>query len=240
MESKNLEQLRSWLRTELDSSGKSLGKGYQASIDLYKSPFGDFALKRVHGNFLFRRLREATIHREFSVYQYLLDIPGIPKCLGLIDKKYLLLEYLPGQTFRKYETKLQERDKFFKGLLVIIKAMHQAGVAHGDLKKNDNILVTQGEKPYVIDFGTAYLRKDQYSWWNWWVFKRMVQADYNAWIKLKYQRRFENLSPADAKIYNPLPEERIARLIRIIWQKLTLRKLRVCLRSRKKSNTLQT
>jgi len=240
VESKNLEQLRSWLRTELDSSGKSLGKGYQASIDLYKSPFGDFALKRVHGNFLFRRLREATIRREFSVYQYLLDIPGIPKCLGLIDKKYLLLEYLPGQTFRKYETKLQERDKFFKGLLVIIKAMHQEGVAHGDLKKKDNILVTQGEKPYVIDFGTAYLRKDQYSWWNWWVFKRMVQADYNAWIKLKYQRRFENLSPADAKIYNPLPEERIARLIKIIWQKLTLRKLRVCLRSRKKSNTLQT
>jgi len=240
VKSKNLEQLRSWLRTELDSSGKSLGKGYQASIDLYKSPFGDFALKRVHGNFLFRRLREAIIRREFSVYQYLLDIPGIPKCLGLIDKKYLLLEYLPGQTFRKYETKLQERDKFFKGLLVIIKAMHQAGVAHGDLKKKDNILVTQGEKPYVIDFGTAYLRKDQYSWWNWWVFKRMVQADYNAWIKLKYQRRFENLSPADAKIYNPLPEERIARLIKIIWQKLTLRKLRVCLRSRKKSNTLQT
>ena len=234
MESNNLEQLRSWLRTELDSSGRPLGKGYQASIDLYKSPFGDFALKRVHGKFLFRRLREATIRREFSVYQYLLDVPGIPKCLGLIDKKYLLLEYLPGQTFRKYETKLQDRDKFFKDLLTTIKAMHQAGVAHGDLKRKDNILVTQGEQPYVIDFGTAHLRKDRYSWWNRWVFKRIAQADYNAWIKLKYQRRFENLSPADAKIYNPLPEERVARLIRIIWQKLTLRRLRVRLRLRKK------
>ena len=235
MESKNLEQLRSWLRAELDSSGKPLGKGYQASIDFYRSPFGDFALKRAHGNFPFRRLREATIRREFSVYQYLLDVPGIPKCLGLIDKKYLLLEHLQGQTFRKYETKLQDRDKFFKDLLTTVKAMHQAGVAHGDLKRKDNILVTQGEQPYVIDFGTAHLlRKDRYSWWNRWAFKRIAQADYNAWIKLKYQRRFENLSPADAKIYNPLPEERVARLVRIIWQKLTLRRLQVRLRLRKK------
>ncbi|MGE4657754.1 MAG: RIO1 family regulatory kinase/ATPase [Gammaproteobacteria bacterium] len=235
MKPKSLEQLKAWLRAELGSSRQSLGKGYQASIDLYESPFGNFAVKRAHGNVLFRRLREAAIRREHNIYQYLLDIPGIPKCLGLIDEKYLILEHLPGKTFRKYEKKLQNREQFFKKLLATVKAMHQAGVAHGDLKRKDNILVGLDDSPYVIDFGTAHLRKKPYNWWNQLVFKRIAQADYNAWIKLKYQRRFVDLSPADAELYYPLFEERLARVLRIVWQKLTLRRLRVRFSVRKKN-----
>ena len=233
MEPYDSEKFKAWFRAKLETSGKPLGRGYQASIELYESPFGDVAVKRARGLTLFRRFREAAIRREWGVYQHLANVPGVPKCLGLIDEKYLVLEHLSGDTFRKEENTLLDRERFFAKLLTTVKAMHSAGVAHGDLKRKDNILVGPDESPYVIDFGTACLRQDPRRWWNEKLFNWLTQADYNAWIKLKYQRRFDSLSSADAEIYRPLAIERIARVIRIVWQKLTLRRLRVRLRTRR-------
>jgi hypothetical protein len=50
--------------------------------------------------------------------------------------------------------------------------------------------------------------------------------DYNAWVKLKYGREPKDLPPEVAQRYHPLLLERVARSIRIPWQKLTLRRLR--------------
>jgi hypothetical protein len=58
------------------------------------------------------------------------------------------------------------------------------------------------------------------------------QGDYNAWIKLKYGRRVDAaeapavLSAADAEMYKPLWSERLARALRVPWQKITLRRPR--------------
>jgi serine/threonine protein kinase len=233
VESIEPEQFKAWIRVALDSSGKPLGRGYQASIDLYEGPFGSVAVKHAHGAALFRRFREAAIRREYNVYQHLVDVPGVPRCLGLIDERYLVLEHLSGDTLRKHESTLADRERFFEKLLITVHGMHEAGVAHGDLKRKDNIFVGPNESPYVIDFGTACLRYDGRSWWNKLIFNWLAQADYNAWIKLKYQRRFDKLSPADAELYRPLVLERAARLLRVAWQKLTLRRLRVRLRTRR-------
>jgi hypothetical protein len=59
--------------------------------------------------------------------------------------------------------------------------------------------------------------------------------DYNAWTKLKHGRdRLDALPPDDAARYRPLWLERIARWIRIPWQKLTLRRPRQRWRARRK------
>ena len=110
--------------------------------------------------------------------------------------------------------------------------MHAAGVAHGDLKRKDNIIVGPGERPYLIDFGIAARRSATSAPWNRYAFEPLVQMDMNAWIKLKYGRRIDPtaepgvLSPADAAVYRPLWIERVARIVRVPWQTITLRRPR--------------
>ena len=117
--------------------------------------------------------------------------------------------------------------------------MHAAGVAHGDLKRKDNIIVGPREQPYLIDFGIAVRRSATSRLWNRLVFEPLVQMDMNAWVKLKYGRRIDPesepgvISAADAAIYRPLWIERVARALRVPWQKITLRRARQRWRARR-------
>ena len=124
-------------------------------------------------------------------------------------------------------------------LLATIEAMHGAGVAHGDLKRKDNIIVGSGERPYLIDFGIAVRRSASNGVFNRLVFARLQQMDLNAWVKLKYGRRIDPeterdvLSAEDAAIYRPLLIERLARALRVPWQTITLRRPRQRWRARR-------
>ncbi len=110
--------------------------------------------------------------------------------------------------------------------------MHAAGVAHGDLKRKDNIIVGRGRAAVShrlrdrraaqrVERGSAAACSST-----------TRRCDYNAWIKLKYGRRIDPaevaalLSPEDAALYRPLWTERIARAVRVPWQKITLRRPR--------------
>ena len=76
----------------------------------------------------------------------------------MIDDSYLVLEYVPGPSLREHEPSFAIVSGFFGLLLETVRAMHAAGIAHGDLKRKDNIIVGAGERPYMIDFGIATLR----------------------------------------------------------------------------------
>ena len=234
-------ELDAWLRRAVATTpGKLLGSGYQASVLLYSGPWGDVVVKQPHESVVFGALWRRLIRREHDVYTRLRGIPGIPRSFGLIDGRYLALEYVAGPSLRTHEGQLAEREGFFAALLATVRAMHAAGVAHGDLKRKNNIVVGAGERPYIVDFGIATRHDDASAsrlgrlW-----FDHAKQADYNAWVKLKYGRRIdpadvaEVLSPADAELYRPLWTERLARAIRVPWQKITLRRPRQRWRKRR-------
>ena len=214
------EALRDWL--QIDGPANALGSGYQASIYLYRGPAGEFVIKKALGSTLRRRFSEASIRREEQVYRRLIGVPGIPRCFGLLDEKCLVLEYISGDSYRKLEYQLRDRERFFSKLLATLNGMHEAGVAHADLKRKDNILVGPMDEPYVIDFGIAIMADERRSF----LFNSTRQADLNAWIKHKYQGRMEALSKEDREIYKPMVLEKVARIIRVFWQKLTLRRWR--------------
>jgi serine/threonine protein kinase len=140
---------------------------------------------------------------------------------------------------REQETELADREEFFAKLLKTVRAMHEAGIAHGDLKRKNNIIVGAGGQPYLIDFGIAVRRSATSALWNRVVFERLVQMDLNAWVKLKYGRRIDPeterdvLSEEDAAIYRPLWIERLARAVRVPWQTITLRRPRQRWRARR-------
>jgi predicted Ser/Thr protein kinase len=220
-------------------AGTKLGSGYQASAHLYRTSAGDIVVKQPHGGGPLRGLWRWLLRREHSVYERLEGIAGIPRSFGLSGDG-LALEYVPGPSLREHEAHLADRDAFFARLKETIEAMHAAGVAHGDLKRKDNVIVAAGELPYLIDFGIAARRSERNGRLNRFVFERMAQMDLNAWVKLKYGRRIDPeterdvLSAEDAALYRPLLIERVARAIRVVWQKLTLRRPRQRWRTRRR------
>jgi predicted Ser/Thr protein kinase len=221
-------------------AGRKLGSGYQASVHLYRTSAGDVVVKRPHGGplgFVWRWL----LRREQAVYERLEGIAGIPRSFGLVGGELLALEFVAGPSLREHEQRLVDREAFFARLLTTLEAMHAAGVAHGDTKRKDNIIVAAGEQPYLIDFGIAVRRSAKSRAFNRLVFERLKQMDLNAWVKLKYGRRIDPdterdvLSPEDAALYRPLAIERLARGVRVVWQKVTLRRPRQRWRARRRA-----
>jgi serine/threonine protein kinase len=220
-------ELAAWLSAEIAAGGgRALGSGYQATVRVYSGPLGDVVVKRARPSRLLGALGRRLLRRELDVYERLRGIPGIPHCYGGIDAESIVLEYVAGPSLREHEAALADRQVFFGRLLETLRAMHAAGVAHGDLKRKENILVGPGEQPYLIDFGIAVLRSSRSALLNRLVFEPIRQLDLNAWVKLKYQRRFDALSTEDAALYRPLWLERIARAVRVPWQTITLRRPR--------------
>lgn len=223
---KTLERIEAWLAAAPAEAGAPLGHGYQAATVLYESPFGNFVVKSARGMWPWRTLCEASIRREHRIYSVINGIAGVPHCLGLIDGRSLVLEYIEGPTFRLGERQLEDWDRFFTRLLETLRDIHARGVAHGDLKRKDNLLIGPGEQPFIVDFGVASVVKRATLPWSNAIYRWMHQYDYNAWVKLKNRRQLDNLSAEDAALYKPTMTERVARCIRKIWHTLTLRRLR--------------
>lgn len=224
--------LESWLPPALASGeGRLLGRGYQGSVYLLSSPVGDLVVKSANVSPLLRMFGRRALRREAEIYARLRGVPGTARCYGLLHG-HLLLEHVEGRSLRQCELDLEDPVGFFARLLTTLEAMHARGIAHGDLKRKDNILVGVGEQPYVIDFGIAWRAEADSPRWRRTIFDTVRQMDYNAWIKLKYRRKVDALTAEDAARYRPLLLERVARAIRIPWQKLTLRRLRKRHRSR--------
>jgi predicted Ser/Thr protein kinase len=232
-----LEQLAAAVAT---TAGRELGRGYQASVRLYDLGARQVVVKMPHRGGPFAGLWRRLLRREHAVYAHLADVPGIPRALGLVRGELLAIEYVAGPSLREHDADLADRDAFFERLLATVRAMHAAGVAHGDLKRKANVIVGSGEQPYLIDFGIACRRSATSALWNRWFFEPLKQLDLNAWVKLKYGRRIDadsaaSLSSRDAQLYRPLAIERLARAIRVPWQKITLRRPRQRWRARRES-----
>jgi predicted Ser/Thr protein kinase len=203
-----------------------LARGYQGAVYLAETKTGPVIIKKAMGRGLIRAARRAMLRREHAIYARLSGIAGIPACYGLEHGDELVLDFIDGQSLRQANQSAPERELFFSALLELIQAIHRAGVAHGDLKRKDNILLGRDGQPYVIDFGTAiaappgcgYLRRK--------LFELVCRIDLNAWVKLKYQGNPIPVSPADMQYHRPTLPERVARIVREPWRRATLRRWR--------------
>lgn len=222
----NSQNIRSWLQSRDDAKGQLLGKGYQSWVYLHDTPWGKVVVKRAHPAPVLRWLGRLAIHHEQRVYERLGNVPGIPKSYGLLDRERLALQHIDGESLRQAQDRLSDPQTFYAQLRKTIDAMHAAGISHGDLKRKYNILVGPDERPFVIDFGVARIRRPRQSRLGRWLYEWCRQTDYNAWIKTKYQRRLDLLSDEDRALYRPLMLERVARAIRIPLRTITLRRLR--------------
>lgn len=203
-----------------------LASGYQGAVWLVQSPGGVHIVKRATGRGPMRALRLAMLRREAAIYERLRGVAGIPESRGIDADGQLVLAFVAGPSLRERRLSPDERDVFFTELRDLILSMHRAGVAHGDLKRKDNVLVGPGGHPFLIDFGTAIAAPPGAGWLRRAIYRQVCRVDLNAWFKLKYQRGATEVDAADLRYYDPTLPERVARLLRRAWRKVTLRRWR--------------
>ena len=173
-------------------------------------------IKKATGKGWRRWATSRTLKHEHTAYQRLQGMVGVPPCLGFVSNAYLVLGYISGRPINPGE-RLPERA--LGQLKETIQHMHGQGVAHGDLKRHANILLTDEDDLVVVDFGTAWLKKSGFHPFNHWVFRFLAQTDLNAWVKHKYLG-YEQVDPIDQ---TSLRRSRLERML-TYW------------RSRKRSN----
>jgi predicted Ser/Thr protein kinase len=211
-------ELRDWIRSGACETSPKLGSGYQGSVYLFTRGDERLVVKTARGRGLAGALQRLMLRSEFRVYERLGGLAGVPECHGMIDGKYLVLEYVAGLPFRG--ATLEDRERFFERLLELIRALHARGVAHGDLKKKDNLLVIDGRDPCIVDFGVAVARRRRFAPLNRYWFRLARTFDYNAWAKLKSSGDLSRLSAEELRLVRRTRVERVASALKSTWLRL--------------------
>ena len=209
--------LRSWIEQSLRDRKNILATSNQGTILLCEEgalcPAGQQSviIKTAMGNGLLLKARRKSLTREYRAYQKLGGVAGVPVCFGMIDTQYLLLEHIRGTPYR--DADWADRDQWFADLLAVLRAVHARGVSHGDLKSKGNLLVSDDQRPVIVDFGTSFIHKDGFHPINNWFFRTAKRMDLNAWVKHKYHGYYSRASEEDRA------------LLDYSWPEMVVRKL---------------
>ncbi len=89
--------------------------------------------------------------REARALARLDGLPGTPRLIGA-DAKGLRREWIEG---RPMQLARPRNPEYFRAAQRLVSALHRRGVAHNDLAKEPNWLVTPTGKPAILDFQLA-------------------------------------------------------------------------------------
>ena len=206
------KDLHSWIQASLASGSNILARSNQGFVLLFEGDGLKLVVKSAMGRGLVRKARQATLEREYAANLRLEGVVGVPACYGLLEGRYLLMDFIDGVAYR--DAHWDDRESWFAGLLDVIRAFHERGVSHGDLKSKSNMIVGRDKKPYVIDFGTTFIHKDGFHPVNNRLFGYGKRLDINAWVKHKYHGRYKNASDEDRELLQYSKLEYIVRKLR--------------------------
>ena len=108
----NQELLRK-ISNELESSASiadfSGNQGRLFTIDIEEKTY---LIKSANvDNWWFKSINKWSIKREYRVYKKLKGLNGIPKCYGLTDQGWLVLEYIDGGSYRDKQFELDGNER---------------------------------------------------------------------------------------------------------------------------------
>jgi len=213
-------ELRHWIESSITAGTHRLGAGYQSHTYLYDAGSTRLVVKTPGGRWPYRWFSGWLIRREARAYEHLKGLPNVPVCHGLIDNRYLIVEFVPGEPARYAE--IPDRDRFFSELLQSIQAMHARGVAHGDLQKKDNLWISGG-RPVLFDFGASVVRRNRFAFLNQWLFNLAAQLDLNQWAKLKTRGRPDRLPENERGLYRRTMPEKIASVLKYPFRRIRVK-----------------
>ena len=101
-------ELVRWADEQLEAGENVLATSTQGTVLHYRDEEHDLVLKTAMGRGAALRTRQHTLEREYSAYRRIADVPGVPRCYGMLDDRYLALEYVRGTPYR--EAVIPDRD----------------------------------------------------------------------------------------------------------------------------------
>jgi RIO-like serine/threonine protein kinase len=189
------------------------GKGYQSTVLLLRVGDVDVAVKDFSCTPLLFRLFIAPllVRREVRVMRHLQGVPGIPRCYGRIDAVAFAMEYIEGTPIARY-SRGELPPEVFPRVQEVIDRMHEHDVAHCDLKRRSNLILTPQGRVYLIDFAAAIIGNRRCKPFSNWLQRQMVEVDNKALPRLKKFVAPELLTAEDRdKLENPTGLEKLAR-----------------------------
>ncbi len=113
----------------------------------------DFAPR---GGFVRGALGPWLLRREARAYRRLAGLAAVPRFLGWVDPRAIVLEYRPGEFLsRRLAGRLPPG--FVAELESAVGEMHRRGVVHLDLRHRSNLLAGADGRPVLIDFASAFV-----------------------------------------------------------------------------------
>jgi hypothetical protein len=154
---------------------------------------------RFVGGWLFRPLAAWISRREYTIYQMVADIPGVPALGPQYGNRGYFHLFIEGKTLHEIEREIIERyhvssgnpafgtaetilaPDFFEQLQAILHEVHRRRIFYVDLNKRGNIICSTKGKPYLIDFQICVHIPTRQGWLGSLtdkIFKRLKQEDF--------------------------------------------------------------
>jgi RIO-like serine/threonine protein kinase len=166
--------------------------------------------------FLFRHIvGRFLVWREHKAYRRLRGMQGVPALYGVIDGLALVMEKIDGEPVEGLEKDRKLTDAFIRDLEALVERFHARGLAHCDLKRAPNILVDRNDRPFIVDWSAALSAREFRFFPLNRLYKRFLQDDFNALIKLRLRHCPQGVTPEERRQYlRRGPVERLVRRIR--------------------------
>lgn len=140
--------------------------------------------------------------RECKALKKLANIDCIPNLLAQPTKRSFLMSYHESEQITNLEKFTPDWPIFFEKFAAAIDEIHQAGVAHNDLRNPTNTLVTPNGDPILVDLVACFCRGRSWNLPNQWMFNKFSQVDLSAITKIKSKVAKELITDSDL-----LPEQ---------------------------------
>lgn len=143
-----------------------------------------------------------NLRRERQALQRLAGLEGVPEYRGTPGGWILLQTYFHGRDLGRTPLSRQD-DVYFERLIGLVRAIHDRGVLHLDLRQRRNILHGSGKRPAVIDFGAALCVRPGSR-----LHRRLSRVDLSGVMKYKQRANPGTLEPDELRLLEEVDRRR--------------------------------
>ena len=180
---------------------RAVVKDYSTNRFLYRNTAGRF-----------------LVWREAKALRRLNGIRGVPTLFRVLGGLALIMEEIPGKNLEEIQSQGRVTKVFFDDMADLVDSVHKRGIAHCDLKRAPNTLITSEGTPCIVDWGAAICKSEFRFFPLTLIYRRFLLDDYMAIVKLKLKYCSEAVSTAELACYNH--RSRMETLVRRIRDRL--------------------